>query len=94
MAKKAVSKSEAKRLQAQIALPPTSTTTGSNNGATVTIVEDAPKKITITAGQNGKFDVHFSSNGIFSRSDVRKALGALQRGYNKYLYEIRKGAKK
>lgn len=48
------------------------------------------KQITLTAGQNGKFNVHFSADDGFTIVEVRQAVMALQRGFHKYRYDLRK----
>ncbi len=94
MANKREKKSAAKAEQG--ALPPTMTTTTTTASPTVTVsVQVIEKKATITAGQGDHYDVDFQSGELITRQDVRKMMAALQRGYNKYLYNLRhkKGAK-
>lgn len=82
-------------------LPPTMTTTGSDLAQTVTVSvkqvlrKQVLRKITLTAGQDGRYDVDFESGELITRQEVRKVMAALQRGYNKYLSNLRKnkGAK-
>lgn len=58
-----------------------------NNGGTEPI---GRKGVMIVAGQNGKYNVHFSPGQLVTMADVRLMLAALQRGYHKYCYDLKK----
>lgn len=72
-------------------LPPTTTSTTGEHSQTVTVtVTQVARKITLTAGHDGRYSVDFESGELITRQEVRKAMAALQRGYNQYLANLRK----